>query len=78
MIDMGEVDGKRLFYTGGRSFEELILAGEVLAIPDAETGLVFKRTERCTPLEKMAAFSVDEAKAFIAEWNARIDNDQNT
>jgi len=65
MIDMGIIQGKRVFYTGNRSLAELIEAGEVMALPDPETSVCFKRTERCTPLEKLAAYTVDEAKAII-------------
>lgn len=72
MIDMGMHHGQRVFYTGGRSLRELIEAGEILAIPDPESGLIFKRTVNCSKVEKAAAFSVDEAKRFISEWNARI------
>jgi hypothetical protein len=72
MIDLGNVHGKRLFYTGGRSFEELMRDGEILALPDPETGLCFKRTETCTALEKQAAYTIEEAKKFIEEWNKKL------
>lgn len=75
MIDLGTVHGQRVFYTGGRSYRELIEAGEILAIPDPQTGIVFKRTVNCSEVEKAAAFSVDEAERFISEWNARLSND---
>lgn len=60
MIDMGVVKGERVFYTGGRSIRELMIAGELIAIPDAETGVVFKRIERATELERMAALTIEE------------------
>ena len=73
MIDMGKTrDGKQLWYTGGRSLEELILDGEILAIPDAEEIIAYKRVERCTPLEKAAAYTIEEAKRIIAEHNANL------
>ena len=60
MIDMGVVKGERVFYTGGRSIRELMIAGELIAIPDAETGVVFKRIERATEVERMAALTIEE------------------
>lgn len=72
MLDMGKYKGTQLWYTGGRSLAELMEAGEVFAIPDPETGLAFKRAESCTTLEKQAAYTVEEAKAFIEKWNAKI------
>jgi len=73
MIDMGMHHGQRVFYTGGRSLKELIEGGEILAIPDPQTGIVFKRLVNCSEVERAAAFSVDEAERFITEWNKTHD-----
>lgn len=35
LVDMGNVHGKRSFYTHGRSIRELMEDGELVAIPDA-------------------------------------------
>lgn len=72
MIDMGMIDGKRVFYTGGRSILELMRSGEIQAIPDAELGIAYKRTERCTPLELAAAYTVEEAQRVTEGWNAGL------
>jgi len=63
MIDMGIVKGKHVFYTGNRSLAQLIEAGEVLAIPEGD-GIVFKRSEIVTPLERQAAYTLAEVYAF--------------
>lgn len=73
MIDMGVINGERVWYTDGRSFIELMQTGEVVAIPDAEYGIVYKRTERATPLELAAQLTVEEAQQITAEWNAKLD-----
>lgn len=75
MIDMGIIQGKQVFYTGNRSIEELVEAGELMALPDTETGVCFKRTERCTPLEKLAAYTVDEAKQIIKNLESETKHD---
>lgn len=67
MIDMGMHKGQHVFYTGNRSIAELIEAGEIYAIPDAVNGIVFKRAERCTELEKQAAFTLAELLAMKAQ-----------
>lgn len=64
MIDMGNHKGQHLFYTGNRSIAELMDAGEIIAIPDALYIIIFKRTERATPIEKQAAYTLDEVRAI--------------
>lgn len=76
MIDMGNHRGHHVFYAGGRSYAELIAADEILAIPHPIYGIVYKRPERCTELEKAAAFTLEEATAFAEEWNKRIDEQE--
>lgn len=62
MIDMGIIDGKRIFYTGNKSLMELIDSGELIAIPDVEDGMALKRRECVTPLELQAAYTPDEIR----------------
>lgn len=62
MIDMGIIDGKRVWYPGGKSLMELIDIGEVVALPDMDDGVAFKRRERCTPLELQAAYTPEEIR----------------
>ncbi len=69
MLDMGKHKGIQLWATGGKSIQELMESGEVVALPDPETGMIFKRTARCTPLELMAALTVEEAKEIEAKRN---------
>lgn len=73
MIDLGNVRGQRVFYTQGRSLADLIRDGEVVALPDAEQGIIYKRPENCTPVELAAKLTVDEAAAITAKWNADIE-----
>lgn len=73
MIDMGDHKGEHVFYVGNKSFAELIQEGAILAIPDTENGIIFKRPERCTALEKLAAFTLEEAAAFVKQWNDGIE-----
>jgi hypothetical protein len=73
MFDLGNVHGDHLFMTGGRSLAELMEAGEVVAIPDAAEGIIYKRPENCTPLELAAQLTVDEAKWITEEWNKKFD-----
>lgn len=74
MIDMGKTrDGKQLWYTGGRSIAELMRDGEIVALPDTEEGIAYKRPERCTPLELAAQYTVEEARRVIERWNAELD-----
>ena len=61
MIDMGNHKGKHLFYAGGKSIAELIEAGEIVGVPSPE-GVVYKRTERATPLELAAAYTLEELR----------------
>lgn len=75
MIDMGNVRGKRVYYTAGRSLAELVEAGEIIAIPDPDQGIVYKRPVNCTPLEVAAKLTVDEARKITEEWNRKIDQD---
>lgn len=74
MIDLGNVHGKRLFYTGNRTFLELLEAGEITALPDGDW-IMFKRTEILTQLERQAAFTIDEIKAFYAKHESENKND---
>lgn len=67
MIDMGMHKGKHLWYTGNRSLAELIQAGEILAVPYPVDGIVFKRTENCSDLERMGAYSLEELRAIAAQ-----------
>lgn len=66
---MGNHKGERVFYVGDKSFAELIRDGAILAIPDAQQGIIYKRPERCTELEKMAAFTLEKAAAFTEQRN---------
>lgn len=68
LIDLGIVKGQRLFYTGNRSLAQLIEAGEVCAIPTLE-GVMFKRREICTELERQAAYTLAEVRAIAAEMD---------
>lgn len=77
MIDMGNYKGERVFYVGGKSFAELIQEGAILAIPDPAQGIIYKRPERCTELEKMAAFTLEEAAAFTEQWNKKLEEQNN-
>lgn len=72
MLDMGKYKGVQLWAPQGKSIRELMEDGEIVAIPDPETGMVFKRTERCTPLELMAALTIEEAKEIEAKRNGQI------
>ena len=72
LIDMGVAHGHHLFYTSGRSLAELIADGEIVAIPDAAEGIIYKRTVNATPLELAAKLTVDEAKKVTKEWNSRL------
>lgn len=67
MIDMGTVHGEHVWYTGGRSLAKLIEDGEVFAVPTDE-GIVFKRSEICTELERQAAYTLEEVRAFAAKY----------
>lgn len=73
MIDMGTVHGQKVFYTHGRSIRELMEDGEIIAIPDAVQGVVYKRTEACSTVELAAQLTVNEAAIITAAWNAKID-----
>lgn len=69
MIDMGKSKGTQVWFTGGRSIRELMEAGEIIALPDPETGMIFKIAAKCTELERRAALTIEEAQA--------IENSQN-
>lgn len=69
MIDMGKSKGAQVWYTGGRSIRELMEAGEIIALPDPDTGMIFKVAARCTELERMAALTIEEAQAIEANRN---------
>lgn len=67
MIDMGKYKGKVQVWSVGprpKSLAELIEEGEIVAIPDPEHGIAYKRTAVATDLEKSAAYSVDELRAM--------------
>ena len=72
LIDMGIVHGQQAYLTGNRSLAELIADGEIVAIPDAAEGIIYKRTVNATPLELAAKLTVDEAKKVTKEWNSRL------
>lgn len=72
MIDLGIAHGKHVFYTGNHSLAELVEAGEVVAIPDAAEGIIYKRPQNCTPVELAARLSVDEARRITEEWNSKL------
>lgn len=73
LIDMGNVHGQHLIYNPGcKSIEELMRDGEIIAIPDTDEGIAYKRPVNCTPLELAAQLTVEEAKRITEEWNARI------
>lgn len=48
----------------------------LVAIPDREEGIVYKRTENCSSLELMAKLSIEEAAAITASWNAGLEKTQ--
>lgn len=76
MIDLGIAHGQHVFYVPGNpSLAELIEAGEVVAIPDAETGIAFKRPVNCTPVELAARLTVDEAWRVAEAWNAAVEHE---
>lgn len=72
LIDMGDHHGQRTFYTGGRSLAELMQDGEVVAIPDPDEGIIYKRPANCTSVELAAKLSVEEARQITAEWNRGV------
>lgn len=74
MIDMGIVRGQHVFYTGGRSLRELIKDGEITVLPDGDW-IMFKRTEILTEVERQAALTLDEVKAFYAKHESESTND---
>lgn len=73
MIDMGKYKGKTQLYLTQKSFAEMIRDGEICAIPDQIEGIIFKRAERCTELEKKASFTLDELLAI----KAKQENEEN-
>lgn len=73
VVDMGIVHGKKSFYTHGRSIRELMEDGELVAIPDKRQGVVYKRTASCSPVERAAQLTIDEAAIITAAWNAELD-----
>lgn len=72
MIDLGTVRGQRVYYTGNRSLAELMQAGEVVAIPDANEGIIYRRPETCTPVELAARLTVEEARRITAERRGNV------
>lgn len=78
MIDMGMSKGERVFHVpGNKSWGELIRDGDVLAIPDPVQGIIYKRPERCSEIEKRAAMTLEEATAFTEQWNKGIEDKPN-
>lgn len=74
MIDMGMSHGKHVFYVpGNKSYGELIRDGDILAIPHPLHGIIYKRPERCSEVEKRAAMTLEEATKFTEEWNKEIE-----
>lgn len=73
IIDMGIAHGKQTFHVSGDpTWGDLIREGIVIAIPDREQGIIYKRPEDCTPVELAAALTVEECAAITAEWNAKL------
>lgn len=72
LIDMGKHHGERVFYTNKSSLAELLQAGEIVAIPDTTQGIVYKRTENCSPVEMASQLSLEEAKKITDEWNEKL------
>lgn len=72
LIDMGNHHGEQVFYTGGSSLSELMEAGEIVAIPDEDQGIVYKRTVNCSSVEIAAKLSVKEATEITEEWNKKL------
>ena len=66
MINMGKSKGQQVWYTEGKSIQELMEAGDIVALPNGD-GMIFKRAARCTPLELLAALTVEEAKEIEAK-----------
>lgn len=64
MTDMGKSKGVQVWYTDGRSIRELMEVGEIIALPDPETGMIFKIAARCTELERRAALTIEEAQVI--------------
>jgi hypothetical protein len=74
ITDMGSVHGSRVFHVSGTpTWGDLIREGIIIAIPDAEEGIIYKRPENCTLVELAAKLTVDEAAAITAAWNADIE-----
>lgn len=74
IIDMGKAHGKQTFHVSGNpTWGDLIREGVVVAIPDAQQGIVYKFPSQCTTLELAAALTVEEADAIAAKWNAQFD-----
>ena len=69
MIDLGMHKGQHIFYTGNRSLAQLIIDGEVMAVP-TPNGMVFKRVETCTEVEKRAAYTIDEVRAWAEKYGS--------
>ena len=74
ITDMGDVKGEHVFHVSGNpTWGDLIREGIIIAIPDSAEGIIYKRREKCTPVEIMAALTVEEAAAITAAWNAAMD-----
>jgi hypothetical protein len=74
MIDMGMSHGKHVFLVPGhKSYGEMIRDGDILAIPDPIQGIIYKRPEVATEIEKRAAMTLEEATKFTEAWNKGIE-----
>lgn len=74
VIDMGKAHGKQTFHvTGNPTWGDLVREGILVAIPDAAQGIIYKRPEKCTPVELAAKLTVDECAVITAAWNAKLD-----
>ena len=73
ITDMGNVKGEHVFHVSGNpTVGDLIREGLVIALSDRDQGIIYKRAENCTELERMAALTVEEAAAITATWNAAL------
>ena len=72
MVDMGGVHGTQTFYPHGRNLRELMEDGEIVAIPDVQQGIVYKRPVNCSPVELAAQLTAEEAAIITAAWNENL------
>ena len=77
ITDMGDVKGEHVFHVSGNpTWGDLIREGIIVAIPDSAEGIIYKRSENCTTLEKMAALTAEEVAAITVAWNAAIEENE--